>query len=192
MKPRYFKSAAGFRAWLAAHHASETELVVGYHKVGTGEPSMTWAESVDEALCYGWIDGIRRRVDEARYCIRFTPRRPTSIWSAVNIRRVAALEKAGRMRAAGRRAFAARRENRSGVYSFEQRAAGLDAAGEAAIRRNRKAHAYWRGEAPSYRKAASWWVMSAKRPETRARRLAQLIADCAAGLRIKEMRRPTR
>ena len=192
MSARYFRSAALFRAWLAAHHATATELVVGFHKVGSGRPSLTWSESVDEALCYGWIDGIRRSVDETRYTIRFTPRRRTSTWSVVNIRRVGELERLGRMRAAGRAAFEARRENRSGLYSFEQRRAALDPSGEAAMRRNKKAWAYWQAEAPSYRKAASWWVLSAKKPETRARRLAQLIADCAAGLRIKAMRRPTR
>lgn len=188
-EPRTFATAAAFRKWLAANHATDRELLVGFYKVGSGVPSMTWPESVDEALCMGWIDGIRRRVDETRYTIRFTPRRPGSIWSAVNIGRVAVLEKAGRMRAAGRAAFAARRENRSGVYAFEQREARLDAAGERAMRRVPAAWAHWQREAPSYRKAASWWVISAKRPETRARRLAQLIADCAAGLRIQQLRR---
>lgn len=189
MAARYFATASAFRAWLAEHHASERELLVGFHKVGSGEPSMTWPESVDEALCYGWIDGVRRRVDETRYTIRFTPRRPGSIWSAVNMKRVAMLEKAGRMRAAGRAAHAALRENRVGVYSFEQREAKLDPAGERAMRRVPAAWAHWQREAPSYKKAASWWVISAKQPATRARRLAQLIADCAAGLRIKQMRR---
>jgi len=189
MTARYFATAAAFRTWLARHHASERELLVGFHKVGCGRPSMTWPESVDEALCFGWIDGIRRRVDDTRYTIRFTPRRPASIWSAVNIQRFAALEQSRRMRAAGRAAFAARRENRSGVYSFEQREAKLDPAGERAMRRVPAAWAHWQREAPHYRKAASWWVISAKRPATREKRLSQLIADCAAGVRIKQMRR---
>lgn len=189
-KPIYFESPAAFRRWLEAHHDSAGELLVGYHKAHTGRPSLTWPESVDEALCVGWIDGIRRRVDDDRYTIRFTPRRRHSIWSLVNIRRVAALTAEGRMRPAGLRAFEARRDERSGVYSFERPApAALGEADEQRFKTHRKAWAFFQSQPPGYRKTAMHWVTSAKKAETRDKRLATLIADSEAGLRIAQLRR---
>lgn len=187
----YFPSADAFRAWLAEHHADRDELLVGFHKQGTGRPSMTWPESVEAALAYGWIDGIRRRVDDRRYTIRFTKRRPRSIWSAKNIATAKALVASGRMTPAGLAAFEARDEQRSRVYSFErEQAATLAPAEERRFRANKKAWAFFSALPPGYRRTAYHWVISAKRAETRARRLALLIADSAAGLRIAPLRRP--
>jgi uncharacterized protein YdeI (YjbR/CyaY-like superfamily) len=187
----YFDSPAAFGAWLEAHHATETEVLVGFWKAATGRPSLTWSESVDEALCYGWIDGVRRRVDDERFTIRFTPRQARSRWSLVNVRKVAELTAQGRMRPAGVAAFEARREEDTGVYSFERsQAAQLDAAAEARFRAEPDAWEWFERQAPSYRRAALHWVTSAKRPETRDRRLGLLIADSKAGLRIGPMRRP--
>ena len=146
---------------------------------------MSWSESVDEALCVGWIDGVRRRVDDDCYTIRFTPRRPSSIWSNINVAKVAVLEQQGRMADAGRAAFALRREDRTGVYSAENPWADLD---EAPLRADPAAWAFWERQPPSYRKAAAHWVTSAKKPETRAKRMAELAADSAAGLRVKPLR----
>jgi len=188
--PAYFSTPAAFRRWLTRHHAREAELWVGYYKKGTGVPSITWPESVDEALCFGWIDGVRKTVDEARYMIRFTPRRPGSIWSNVNIAKIQALIAAGRMRPAGIAAFEARSAARSGVYSFERSdEARLETAEAAAFRRERAAWRFFEAQPPGYRRTALHWVTSAKLAETRARRLATLIADSAAGHRIKQLRR---
>jgi uncharacterized protein YdeI (YjbR/CyaY-like superfamily) len=193
MKPRFFPTPADFRAWLEANHETETELLVGFHKKGSGKPSITWPESVDEALCFGWIDGVRRNAGETAYTIRFTPRRPTSIWSAINVAKVKGLAKRGRMRPAGERAFAARTPERTAVYSFERdRAARLSKEQERRLRANRKAAAFFDSQPPGYRKTATHWVVSAKQPLTRDRRLAQLIEDSAAGLRIRHLRRPER
>jgi uncharacterized protein YdeI (YjbR/CyaY-like superfamily) len=187
-KPVFFTSPAAFGAWLAAHHASATELVVGYYKTATGKPSLTWPESVDEALCYGWIDGVRRSLGAEAYMIRFTPRKPTSIWSAINVAKIAALRAAGRMRPPGEAAFAKRRADKTGVYSFERReAAQLAPAQAAQLAANAKASAWFGGQAPWYQRTAIHWVISAKREETRARRLATLIRDSAAGRRIKTL-----
>jgi uncharacterized protein YdeI (YjbR/CyaY-like superfamily) len=180
-----FASHDDWRAWLEAHHASETELVVRFWKVGTGKRCMTWSESVDEALCFGWIDAVRRRIDDDSYTIRFTRRRPTSIWSRVNVAKVAALEAEGRMTDAGRAAFALRREDRTGVYSAENPLAEID---ESPLRADPAAWEFWQKQPPSYRKAVAHWVTSAKRPETRTKRMAELVADCAAQRRIKSMR----
>jgi uncharacterized protein YdeI (YjbR/CyaY-like superfamily) len=191
MEPTTFEKPEDFRAWLRQYHASQRELWVGYYKKATGKPSMTWAGSVDEALCYGWIDGVRKRVDDERYMIRFTPRRPGSVWSAVNIARVAELEKQGRMRAAGRRAFEARREDRSGIYSYEQREqAVFDAPTERRFRMKRRAWSNFEAMPRSYRQAVIRWVMTAKREETRERRLAQLIERSAANERIPPFTTP--
>jgi uncharacterized protein YdeI (YjbR/CyaY-like superfamily) len=191
--PVFFASPDEFRQWLAEHHSRETEVVVGYWKAATGKPSMTWSQSVDEALCYGWIDGVRRRIDDDSYTIRFTPRKPRSTWSLVNIRKVEQLSAEGRMTPAGLAAFAARREENSGTYSHERaEAAALQPAEEQLFRDQPQAWTWFEAQAPSYRRAALHWVTSAKRPETRARRLAVLIADSAAGLRIGPMRRPGR
>jgi uncharacterized protein YdeI (YjbR/CyaY-like superfamily) len=189
--PLFFDTPASFRTWLADNHATARELLVGFHKRGTGKPSITWPESVDEALCFGWIDGVRRSVSPDAYSIRFTPRKPTSIWSAVNVGRVAELTRLGKMTPAGQRAFAARTEARTGVYSFERnQAAVLSPAHELTLRADARAAAYFDAQAPWYRRAATHWVISAKREETRDKRLAQLVEACAAGEPIAPLRRP--
>jgi uncharacterized protein YdeI (YjbR/CyaY-like superfamily) len=183
----YFASPAEFGAWLERHHESETEVFVGYWKRATGKPSLTWSQAVDEALCYGWIDGVLRRVDDERHVQRFTPRKPSSNWSAVNIEKIERLRAEGRMRPAGEAAFARRRADRSGVYSYEQRhAAAFEPEHEERFRANADAWRYWSDSPPSYRTMATWWVVSAKRPETRERRMATLIEDSAAGRRLAQ------
>ena len=188
----YFPSPEAFRSWLERHHADRDEVWVGFHRVSTGLPTLTWREAVDEALCFGWIDGIRKRVDETRHVIRFTPRRPRSIWSAVNIARVEALEAEGRMRDPGRAAFARRDDDRSRVYSHERADAHLDDAMERRFREDDAAWAFWTAQPPGYRRTLSWWVISAKRPETRAKRLEELVRESAAGRRVGQFERPTR
>jgi uncharacterized protein YdeI (YjbR/CyaY-like superfamily) len=184
MKPTYFRSPGDFRKWLEQHHATERELLVGYYKKDSGRPSMTWQESVDEALCFGWIDGIRKRVDDLRYTIRFTPRRPGSIWSAVNIKRAQELSEEGRMRPAGLAAFAARKEYRSGIYSYEQRPTEIPEPYAERLRQNQAAWNFFQAQPPSYRKLASWWIVSAKKEETRLKRLEKLVEVSAQGRRI--------
>lgn len=182
--PVFFAGPAELRAWFEANHETATELWVGLHKKGSGRPSVTWPELVDEALCFGWIDGVRRSIDESSYMNRVTPRTARSNWSAVNIKRVAELTEQGRMRPAGLRAFQRRRPDAEilGAYSYEQRhTAGLGAEYEARLRSNEAAWAYFQGRSPSYRRSAAHWVTSAKREETRTRRLEQLIADSALG-----------
>jgi uncharacterized protein YdeI (YjbR/CyaY-like superfamily) len=191
MKPTFFPTPAEFRAWLEKHHDTKTELVVGFHKKGTGRPSITWPESVDEALCFGWIDGVRRSHGEHAYTIRFTPRKTTSIWSAINVEKVKSLTKLGKMAPAGIRAFAARKPEKTGVYSFERNEpARLTPAQEKVLRADRKAVAFFDAQPPWYRRTAIHWVISAKREETRARRLAQLVSDSAAGRTIAPLTRP--
>jgi uncharacterized protein YdeI (YjbR/CyaY-like superfamily) len=182
---RFFATAAEWRAWLEANHASETELVVGFYKTKTGKPCMTWSESVDEALCFGWIDAIRRRIDDDSYSIRFTRRKPSSIWSAINVAKVESLEQQGKMTDAGRAAFAHRRADRTGVYSFERGDIEFD---DSPIRADEKAWAFWERQPPSYQKVVKHWITSAKRQETREKRLQELLADCRNGLRIKSQR----
>jgi uncharacterized protein YdeI (YjbR/CyaY-like superfamily) len=183
----YFASPDQFRAWLEQHHDSATEVWLGYWKKHTGRPSLTWSQAVDEALCFGWIDGVLRRVDDERHVQRFTPRKPASNWSAVNIAKVEQLRAEGRMRAAGEAAFAHRRAKRSGVYSYEQRdRAAFEPEQEERFKADAAAWAYWTAAPAGYRKMATWWVVSAKKPETRERRLGQLIADSAAGRRLKQ------
>jgi uncharacterized protein YdeI (YjbR/CyaY-like superfamily) len=187
--PQFFATSEQFRAWLEQHHETASELLVGFHRKGSGKPSITWQEAVDQALCFGWIDGVRRSLDETSYTIRFTPRKSTSTWSKVNIERVAELTEQGLMRPAGLRAFERRSEAKSGIYSYEQReAAALRPAEEARIRANRAAWEHWQRRPPGYRKAVTWWVVSAKRPQTRAKRLADLIDACAAGRPVGPMR----
>lgn len=189
--PIFFRTPAAFRRWLERHHASATELWVGFYKKGSGRPSVTYAESVDEALCFGWIDGVRKSVDADRYVNRFTPRRPGSVWSVINTRRARALIAGGRMHPAGLAAFKARDPKRSGVYSFEQRkTAALTRQETATFRADTAAWRFFASQPPGYRRLVAWWVISAKRPETRARRLRVLIADSAAGRRIGPMQRP--
>lgn len=189
MKPTFFKTPAAWRRWLERHHADTPELLVGFYKVGSGRPSITWPESVDGALCFGWIDGVRRSLGEETYTIRFTPRRTRSIWSAVNLRRYRALEAAGLVHAAGRRVFESRDAKRAVLYSYEQEKHALSAAFERRFRANRKAWGFWISCPPWYRRTASHWVSSAKREETRERRFATLLGDCEAGRNIKQLQR---
>ena len=184
MKPMFFPTPAAFRKWLDANHASATELLVGFYKRDSGKPSITWPESVDQALCFGWIDGVRRRIDDVSYSIRFTPRKRISNWSAINIARVAELTSLGQMRPAGLRAFEQRREDKSAIYAYENAVRTLDPADEKTFRANRKAWQFFNAQAPSYRRVCIYWVTSAKREETRARRLATLINDSANGQRL--------
>lgn len=184
--PRFFRSPAAFRTWLAANHATATELLVGYYKKDSGKASMTWSESVDEAICFGWIDGRLSSLDAERYAIRFTPRKPGSVWSKVNIEKVQRLTAAGRMQPAGLAAFEARRANRSGIYAFEQGEIALDAASAAALAKHRAARRFFEAQPASYRKTVIWWIISAKKEETRARRLAELIARSAKQERIAQ------
>jgi uncharacterized protein YdeI (YjbR/CyaY-like superfamily) len=187
--PAFHATPEEWRAWLESHHADAREHWVGFHKRGTGHPSITWPESVDQALCFGWIDGVRKRVDDDRYTIRFTPRKRGSRWSRVNVARVAELSEAGLMRPAGLAAFAARTEE--GTYSYEQReAAAFDPERERRFRAHEAAWAWFAARAPGYRRTATHWVMSAKREETRDRRLARLIEDSAAGRAVGPLRRP--
>ncbi len=181
---RFFKTPADLRTWFAKHHATAEAVWVGFRKKSSGEPSITWPEAVDEALCVGWIDGIRKSIDATRYKIRFTPRRRGSIWSAVNIARVAALEQEQRMQPPGRAAFADRRENRSGIYAYEQRPVDLPEPYSTLLKRNGSAHAFFIAQPPSYRKLATWWVLSAKKEETRTARVAKLVEACLAGKRL--------
>jgi uncharacterized protein YdeI (YjbR/CyaY-like superfamily) len=189
--PRFFRTPTAFRAWLDANHDRATELTVGFYKKDSGKPSITWPESVDEALCFGWIDGVRRSLDEDSYTIRFTPRKPTSIWSNVNIAKVEALLKAGRMTPAGVAAWEKRSPARSGIYAFErQEPATFDAESEGRFRRNRRAWSYFQAQPPGYRRLATHFVVSAKRPETRERRLAALIECSAKGERLPQTLSP--
>jgi uncharacterized protein YdeI (YjbR/CyaY-like superfamily) len=188
-KPLYFRTPSDLRAWFEANHASARELLLAYFKKDSGKPSVTWPESVDEALCVGWIDGVRRSIDEERYVIRFSPRRPGSIWSAINMRRARALAKEKRMRPAGLEAFAARQENKIGVYSYEKRPAGLVEPYRSVLKKNRKAWAFYEAQPGSYKRAACWWILSAKKEETRRQRLARLVELSAGGRRIPQFTR---
>lgn len=188
----FFPTPADFRRWLEQNHDKVGELWVGFHKKGSGRPSITWPESVDEALCFGWIDGVRYSIDETSYRIRFTPRQPKSVWSDVNVKRVAALKKLGRMTAAGLAAFAKADPKRSGVYSFERKNARLGPAYEKKFKADKKAWDFFRAQPPSYRRLAAWYVISAKKEETRAGRLATLIKHCAVGRRLGPARRAER
>ena len=193
MKPTFFAEPADFRAWLEANHERASELLVGFHKKATKRPSITWPEAVDEALCFGWIDGIRRSLGDESYTIRFTPRKPRSTWSAVNIARANELIGEGRMRPAGLAAFETRSDDRSAIYAYEQRhEAKLDPDDEREFRANERAWAFFEAQPPSYRKTAIWWIVSAKREETRARRLRTLVEDSANGRRLRQLTPPAR
>jgi uncharacterized protein YdeI (YjbR/CyaY-like superfamily) len=181
MKPVYFKRPADFREWLEQHHATARELWVGFHKRSTGRVSVTWPESVDEALCFGWIDGQLKPIDADRYAVRFTPRRPKSIWSIKNVRRVQSLIRARRMRPEGLAAYRARSEERTAVYSHERGTVKLGPGMEARLKANARAWTVFQAQPPSYRKACIAWVMSARQEATRERRLGQLIECSAAG-----------
>lgn len=189
MDPTFFPTPDDFRSWLAEHHASVDELWVGFYKKATGRPSITWPESVDEALCFGWIDGIRKSVDEGAYEIRFTPRRSGSHWSRVNLERVTVLIAERRMAPAGMAAWEARDPEKLARYSHEREAAAFTKAQLGRLRANAEAWAFWQAQPPGYRKQVTAWVTTAKREETRERRLDTLVDDCANGLRIKVLRR---
>jgi uncharacterized protein YdeI (YjbR/CyaY-like superfamily) len=193
MKPRFFATPEALRAWLEEHHDTADELWVGLYKKGSGRPSVTWPEVVDEALCFGWIDGVRKSIDDERYANRLTPRRPNSNWSAVNVGRVGELMKLGRMRPAGLEAFERRRVDKTATYSYEQRhEAKLDPAFVRRFRTNRRAWDWFQAQPNGYRTTAVYWVMSAKRPETRERRLSTLIEDSASGRRIGPLTPPSK
>jgi uncharacterized protein YdeI (YjbR/CyaY-like superfamily) len=193
MKPKFFPSLAAWHAWLEEHHEKHEELWVGFHKVGTGKPSITWPEAVDGALCFGWIDGVRKSLDQSSYVIRFTPRRPRSTWSAVNIRRVAEFSTLGLIRPAGLQAFERRTGNRSEIYAYEQRkGAKLSLAHQRQFRANKKAWKFFQAQPPWYRRTASWRVISAEKEETRRKRLAQLVDDSEHERPIPELRSPAR
>jgi uncharacterized protein YdeI (YjbR/CyaY-like superfamily) len=184
--PTFFADASAFRAWLQANADASTELLVGFHKVGSGNPSMSWSESVDEALCFGWIDGVRRRIDSKTYSIRFTPRKPTSIWSAINIAKVEQLQAQGRMTAAGLKVFSLRKEHRSRVYSHEQAETAKLAPEELrTFKSNAAAWKFFEATPPGYQKVMLHWLTSAKRVETRASRFATLLQACASGQRLR-------
>jgi uncharacterized protein YdeI (YjbR/CyaY-like superfamily) len=187
----YFESAADLRRWLQEHHDQASELLIGFHRKGSERQGIGYDEAVLEALCFGWIDGITRRVDPSRYAIRFTPRKPRSNWSQVNTRRAARLVKEGRMTPAGLRAYEARDRTRL-AYSYEQRFKPFESSLEATFRRKRKAWSYFETQPPSYRHSATLWVMSAKREETRQRRLATLMEHSSRGERLPALTSPTR
>ena len=188
MKPKFFRNQAELRNWFEHNHDKKDELLVGFYKKSSGKPSITWNESVDEALCFGWIDGIRRSLDDKSYSIRFTPRRNTSKWSTKNINRVEELILLKLMRPAGLAAYKKRKEEKSSTYSFEQRIVKLDARYEDALKKNKKAWKYFQSQTPSYRRPVIHWVMSAKQEKTRLKRLQTLIKCSEAGEVIPPMR----
>lgn len=175
MKATFFSSPAEFRKWLSKNHKKENELIVGYYKVDSGKPSMTWSQSVDQALCFGWIDGIRRSIDEESYCIRFTPRKSTSIWSDINIKKVEDLTKAGLMKPQGIKAFALRNENKSGIYAHEKTPLTLDKNYEKQFKSSKIAWEFFTKQTPAYKRMISHWIMSAKQESTRLSRLHKTI-----------------
>ncbi|MBU1008491.1 MAG: YdeI/OmpD-associated family protein [Bacteroidetes bacterium] len=184
MEAIFFASAADFRDWLHVNHATATELLVGYYKVSSGKPSMSWSASVDEALCYGWIDGIRKSIDEERYTIRFTPRKPGSNWSAVNLEKVSQLITNGLMQPAGLAIYEKRKEAKTQVYSYENRPENLPAPFEEQLKAVPEAWTFIQKQAPSYRKTLFYWILSAKQPTTRQNRLEKSIAASAAENRL--------
>ncbi|WP_165073091.1 YdeI/OmpD-associated family protein [Paludisphaera rhizosphaerae] len=187
MDPIFFETPAAFRAWLAEHHATADFLWVGFHRKGSQRDGITWPESVDEALCFGWIDGVRKTIDAQSYMIRFTRRKSGSVWSNVNVSRVQALDELGRMRPEGLAAFQARKEARSGIYSHEQKDVDLPEPYQGLLRENAAAFGFLERQAPSYRKAALWWVAGAKKEETRRRRFDSLIEHSAWGEKLPHL-----
>jgi uncharacterized protein YdeI (YjbR/CyaY-like superfamily) len=190
MKAKFFATPAAFRQWFERNHDGERELWVGFYKKGSGKPSITWPEAVDEALCFGWIDGVRKSIDDESYMIRFTPRKKTSAWSAVNIRRAKELIQMGHMTPAGFQAFEKRSEERSAIYSYERQNAALPHKYETQIRANKQAWAFLSGQPPSYRKAVAWWIISAKKKETQLKRLGKLIEDSENKRTVAPLSRP--
>ncbi len=190
MKAKFFATPMAFRAWLEENHDCQAELIVGFHKKGSGKASITWPESVDQALCFGWIDGVRRSLSDDDYCIRFTPRKTSSIWSAINVDKVQKLTALGLMTPAGLRAFAARKAHKTAIYSFERKQpATLLAEEDERLRANRKAAAFFDKQAPWYQRTVLHWIVSAKRDDTRKRRLSTLIETSAAGQTINQFTR---
>lgn len=181
MTPTFFAKQSDFRKWLEKNHKKETELLVGFYKVDSGKPSMTWTQSVDESLCFGWIDGVRKSIDSNSYQIRFTQRKATSIWSAVNIQKIEVLAKQGLMQPAGLLSFQNRKENKSRIYSYENEEVTFSPDFEKQFKENKKAWEYFQLLAPSYKKPSTNWVMSAKQEVTKIKRLAELIADSETG-----------
>jgi uncharacterized protein YdeI (YjbR/CyaY-like superfamily) len=191
-KPKFFPTLTDWRAWLEKNHADQEEMWVGFYKHDSGRPSITWPESVDGALCFGWIDGVRHSIDAVSYKIRFTPRKPRSIWSAINIKRATELTGLGLMHAAGRAAFEKRQGDRSAIYSYEQRkAACLPAEYEKQFRAQRDAWKFYQAQPPWYRRTSTYWVISAKKEETRTKRLALLIDCCKQSKPIPTLTRPS-
>lgn len=188
MNPKFFSNSAALRQWLEQHHDAEQELWVGFYKKSSGKPSITWPELVDQLLCFGWIDGVRKSRDEESYVIRVTPRKPRSIWSAVNVKRGKELDKLGLMHEAGLKVFKARDAKKTNRYSFEREQVKLDRQFEDLFRKNRKAWEFFEKQPPGYRKVVLWWIMSAKREETREKRLGILIETSGRGARIDLMR----
>lgn len=180
----FFANQDMFRKWLEINHDKESELIVGFYKVDSGRASLTWSQSVDQALCFGWIDGIRKSIDKISYCIRFTPRKKTSIWSAINIAKVEELKRAGLMKPEGLKAFGFRAENKSKIYSHEKEEIELSSDYEKQFRKNKVAYAFFIKQAPSYRKVIINWIMSAKQEKTRQSRLNQTIV---AGMQLKRL-----
>jgi len=192
MKPLFFASPSAFRTWLEEHHGQAQELWVGFHKKSSGKPSLTWPESVDAALCFGWIDGVRKSVSAESYVIRFTPRKSVSTWSAINIKRAGELTKMGLMQPAGLKAFEKRSDEKSVIYSYEQRkTAKLGGVYEKQFRARKKAWNFFQAQAPWYRRTASWWVISAKKEETRLKRLGMLIEASEHEQSVAPLKRPT-
>jgi uncharacterized protein YdeI (YjbR/CyaY-like superfamily) len=183
MKVKFFSTASKFHHWLDKNHDKIAELCVGFHKKASGKKSITYPEALDEALSFGWIDGVRKTIDESSYTIRFTPRKPKSIWSVVNTRRVEELTRLGRMKAPGLDAFAQRDPKKTGIYSFERRAPKFSASFEKSFRANKSAWNFFKTQPPGYQRTLTFWVMSAKQNETRLRRLEQLISDSGKGVR---------
>jgi len=177
MTPTFFLTQSEFRKWLDKNHKKETVLLVGFHKVDTEKPSMSWSQSVDQALCFGWIDGVRKSIDNESYCIRFTPRKSTSIWSAVNIKKVEELTKVGLMTAEGQKAFSLRTENKSKIYAYEKEPVTLDMKYENQFKKNKVAWDFFTKQAPSYKKVIIHWIMNAKQEETRLTRLDKTIKE---------------
>ena len=183
----FFPTQKNLRKWFEKNHKKEKELFVGYYKLSSGKPSITWSQSVDEALCFGWIDSIRKSIDEESYCNRFTPRNPKSNWSAINIKKVEELTKLGLMKPEGLHAFSLRKENNSKIYSYENPTVSFDKSYEKKFKTNKEAWTFFQLTAPSYQKITTRWVISAKQETTRLKRLDELIRDCAAGKKIKAM-----
>ena len=183
MKVKFFSSAEQFRKWLERNHETESELFIGFHKKSSGKKSITYPEALDEALCFGWIDGVRRKINETSYTQRFSPRRPKSIWSLINIKHVERLKKQGRMQSAGLVVFGRREPRRIGVYSFENSPLQLPAAYEKKFRQNKTAWDFFEQQAPSFKKVAIFWIMSAKKEETQMSRLLQLIENAEKGIK---------